>query len=189
MKFQAIGLSLVVVFASSSAMADVYKCTVNGRTTYTDLPCATEAAAEVVVHMDNKLAISTDPQDGSLVTRYSSSSTKGKGRERRKLSEDVSEQLKESCLDKWRSQLKDPRSPYIVSAQLDEVTNLEHPDAPVHQEVVMDVRAKNSFGAYIPDTFVCGIGNDGLADEKLTKVQKALHLVGIEHDVGDRHVE
>lgn len=180
MKFQAIGLGLAVVFVSSPVMSDVYLCTVNGNKTYTDVPCSAEAGRS-----DHESVIVTEPKDSEIAT----SSNNGLGYQRRILSFDVPEQLKASCLDKWRPQLKDPRSPYIVAAQLDEVKNLERPGTPLWQEVVMDVRAKNSFGGYIPDLFVCGVGDDGLADQKVTKLKLALHTLRVALVDSDEYVK
>lgn len=170
MQLHVIGLGLAAALVSSSAMSDVYLCTVNGKKTYTDVPCSAE-----VGRSDSKLVEAPSPKDSKIVA----TSNNGLGYQRRVLSSEVPEQLKASCLDKWRPQLKDPRSPYIVAAQLDEVKNLERPGSPLWQEVVMDVRAKNSFGGYIPDVFVCGVGDDGLADQKVTKVKIALHTLGV----------
>ncbi|MGU5545595.1 hypothetical protein ACV1DN_09635 [Aeromonas allosaccharophila] len=180
MKFHVIGLGMAVFFASSPVMSDVYICTVNGNKTYTDIPCSAEAGRS-----DNDLVMPTEPKVSEVATTGSSEL----GYQRRVLSPDVPEQLKASCLDKWRPQLKDPRSPYIVAAQLDEVKNLERPDIPLWQEVVMDVRAKNSFGGYIPDVFVCGVGDDGLADHKVTKLKIALHTLGVTLVNSDEYVE
>lgn len=175
MKCLAIGLGLAVVFVSSPVMSDVYLCTVNGNKTYTDVPCSAEVGRNDV----------TEPKGSGMVA----TSNNGLGYQRRILSFDVPEQLKASCLDKWRPQLKDPRSPYIVAAQLDEVKNLERPDIPLWQEVVMDVRAKNSFGGYIPDLFVCGVGDGGLADQKVTKLKIALHTLRVALVDSDEYVK
>lgn len=180
MKCLAIGLGLAVVFVSSPVMSDVYLCTVNGSKTYTDVPCSAE-----VGRSGNELVVTTAPKDSKIVA----TSNNGLGYQRRILSFDVPEQLKSSCLDKWRPQLKDPRSPYIVAAQLDEVRNLERPDIPLWQEVVMDVRAKNSFGGYIPDLFVCGVGDGGLADQKVTKLKIALHTLRVALVDSDEYVK
>ncbi|MFT3800804.1 MAG: hypothetical protein QM766_06235 [Burkholderiaceae bacterium] len=100
----------------------------------------------------------------------------------------ASDELVGACIDQWRPILKDPQSAYPVGSRIDEVTNLEKRDTPPWKEIVVDGRAKNSFGGYIPATFGCGLSADGQIDAIVTEGYKALYQLNVKFDRGDLYV-
>ena len=58
-----------------------------------------------------------------------------------------SDKLVTACLDRHRDELKDPQSPYVQKAII-KVTVSE-------MRLILDARAKNSFGGYVPTVLEC----------------------------------
>lgn len=73
----------------------------------------------------------------------------------------------DACVEKYRRVLKDPNSVYVVSSTF------------TASDLIVDARAKNSFGGYIPAYFKCAmLGSDRLDDEK-TDIYVALFSLGV----------
>lgn len=78
----------------------------------------------------------------------------------------ASDSLVDACVNKYRPWLKDPRSLYVVSSN---ITN---------GKLVIDGRAKNSFGGYVPGTYTCALSGDAI-DDSGTEVYLAMFRLGI----------
>lgn len=74
--------------------------------------------------------------------------------------------LVDTCVNKYRPWLKDPHSLYVVSSN---ITN---------GKLVIDGRAKNSFGGYVPGTYICALSGDDI-DDNGTEVYLAMFRLGI----------
>lgn len=74
--------------------------------------------------------------------------------------------LVDACVNKYRPWLKDPRSLYVVGSN---ITN---------GKLVVDGRAKNSFGGYVPGTYTCALWGDDI-DDSGTEVYLAMFRLGI----------
>lgn len=75
-----------------------------------------------------------------------------------------SDRIVNLCLDHYRKHLKDPRSAYVVDATY----------SSDGRKVIVDGRAKNSFGGYIPGTFTCTMRSADEIDEQQTEVDVLL---------------
>ncbi|MFN2162696.1 MAG: hypothetical protein ACK2UN_11530 [Candidatus Promineifilaceae bacterium] len=171
-------LFFAVFVTSTPIFSGVFKCDSESGIVYSDRPCP-----------DGLATSSENAERTPSTAKASEPAANPKGRVRNRLAISAPEVLIESCLNKWRYLLKDPRSPYVVSSQIDLVKNLERPDREPWKEVILNVRAKNSFGGYIPEVFVCGVAEDGLADIEVTDFYQAMFRLDMEFFLDDRYID
>ncbi|NDP58023.1 MAG: DUF4124 domain-containing protein [Oxalobacteraceae bacterium] len=127
---------------SASAVAQVYKCKdANGKTTYSSQKCD---GGTRVFGTGQEVGESYFPTV-----------------KREMLEETPSNSLANACIDQYRTYLKDPKSAYIQSASFEQITPLGNDSRKPFVEIVVDARAKNSFGAFIPEKFQCPMDTNG----------------------------
>lgn len=78
------------------------------------------------------------------------------------------ESLVNACLEKYKPWFKDPRSVYVVSSSFSN-------DG---RKIVIDGRAKNSYGAYMPGNFTCVLSSENTIDAKGTEAYVAMFRLG-----------
>ncbi|MDP2828138.1 MAG: hypothetical protein Q8O37_05985 [Sulfuricellaceae bacterium] len=80
------------------------------------------------------------------------------------------EKLVNDCVEMYRNSLKDPRSPYVVGAKIERRSTLQ---------LIVDARAKNSFGGYISTEFICDLNSSDSIDIEGTKLRVAFSVLGM----------
>lgn len=163
-------LLLFLCFSSFVANADMFKCKdASGKIGYQDYPCTT-----TTISYKKNVPSQTISYKKNVPTQAKILTDELK---RRSSEEPITKETQDACLDEFRPMLKDPRSAYVQEAFKSYVTNSKMKNE--RAEVVLDARAKNSFGGFIPQAFVCGINDDGSIDKKGTETYKALFRLGL----------
>jgi hypothetical protein len=156
---------IMLVLAVFPAFGEIYRCIdEKGRNVISNTPCP-QNTREAFSDQSHK-------GDGAFLARTPSAMEQPKSQEPpraewREPDGQPSEALITACVDKYRDYLKDPRSPYVYKATIK------------RNKLYLDARAKNSFGGYIPGTFICPLRSDGAIDEKGLELYLAAFQFGI----------
>lgn len=124
----------------------IYKCVVDGQTTFSQMPCAPDA------ELIRSARVPAVRETIKWVTRQG----------------EVDQASVDACLDLWRSALLDPRGAYVVEA------HIRHPEnAPRDLQLVLDASATIKAGGRDRLDLVCGLDAFGRIDEKDVEQRRA----------------
>lgn len=131
----------ICVIIANPAFADIYKCTVNGKLTFSDTPCAQGDKQEII-----KLPGAKKPNGG------------GKGMSRTPLKTKPPKSAIDACFEHYKDRLLDPRDAYVVSGTWSFATQ---PNGRTYNELIVNARAKNKMGGFIPVEMYCAVTPEG----------------------------
>lgn len=140
----------VFLMISTPAMA-IYKCTVNGKVTFSDIPCA-QGSGQETIHLQGQSDTRTNNSD--LHVPHKPLETK------------PPEIVVDACFEHYKNRLLDPRGAYVVSADWSLVTPS---NGKTYNELVVDARGKNKLGGFIPVTMYCAVTSEG---EQIPSIMK-----------------
>ncbi|MGL6148521.1 MAG: DUF4124 domain-containing protein [Plesiomonas sp.] len=148
--------SMFIIYAPSSISGGVYKCTDrDGRVTFQSIECHT-SSEEVVIQEKQKIS--------SEIVKV-------------KTDLKIDDEQKNKCLNFYDDMLKDPRSAYIVSADVYHMTNTERKLE--WDIVILDTRSKNGMGGYGILTLACKLDSELKINEEGSVGYKAMLGLGI----------
>lgn len=163
-------LSVAVwAIATTVATADtpIYKCREDGETIYSATPCR-DAQQAAVGRLDGRPEIRSARRPPAA------------GKARTVLTDAPSADTQAACLEAYRPLLRDPHSAYAVGGRLEQVRDPQRPEVSEWREIVVDGRATNSFGGFVPQSFVCALTAEGDLAQDLTATYRHLFSLGID---------
>lgn len=167
------GLLCGAIAAPQMAMAQVYRCTVNGQPTYQQAPCETAGGTGVQVRIKAPpLSSGTPPARPASVaaappaaSAASAPAAPPTAPPRAPVKSDL-ERYADACLDWYRPRLRDPAGAYHRGAALDRGV------------LTLTLYATNGFGGYVDKRAACEV-KDGKIDDGWTKIHaKRLGWIG-----------
>lgn len=126
---------------ANPASADIYKCTVNGKLTFSDIPCAQGGKQEVI-----QLPGVKKSDGGGKDTSHTPLETK------------PPKAAIDACFEHYKDRLLDPRGAYVVSGTWNLVTP---PNGKTYNELIVNTRARNKLGGFIPVEMYCAVTPEG----------------------------
>jgi hypothetical protein len=146
-------IGILVWLIAQPVHAKVYKCTVNGKLTFSDIPCAQGSKQEVIQLQGQQTANKTNDFHKKLLHKP--------------LETQPPKSAIDACFEHYKNRLLDPRAAYVVSSTWSLVTQ---PNGKTYNELMVDARARNKLGGFIPVAMYCAVTPEGEQIESIMKM-------------------